>query len=89
MKSMRDYINLVETAMTESKNKQDFEHHRDMAKLATDPGRRAIHAAKATKAGQRWDNEKKQASKNQGVAEEQLEETSPEAIAKIEQLTRR
>jgi len=156
MKSMRDYINLVEAAMQESKNKQSYEHHRDMAKLDTGPGRKDIHNALANKYGKRMDDEKKtqkpqgvaegfnDSSKDygtdevtitfdgdipskeeiiqyckknygfvpssidieppsdfrgmsnpgiirvkQGVAEEQLEETSPEAIAKIDQITRK
>lgn len=68
MKSMRDYINLVEAAMQESKNKQAYEYHRDMAKLDTRPGRKDIHNALANKYGKRMDDEKK-AQKPQGVAE--------------------
>lgn len=77
MKSMRDYINLVEAAMQESKNKQSYEHHRDMAKLDTGPGRKDIHNALANKYGKRMDDEKK-TQKQQGVAEG-LESEDPKA----------
>lgn len=99
-KSIRDYINLIENAqqdVTEGSPTMwevSFDYGPHMSKTVKVKASSAKEAkAKVEKAAEKsytrgiMINWVKPA--NQGVAEEQLEETSPEAIAKIDQITRR
>lgn len=91
-KTLRDYINLVENAQRESaaEGKDTTPPGSYAWKLGYQAGIKDTTNNKpigsyAYKLG--WQAAKKK--KEQGVAEDQLEETSPDAIEKIEQLVRK
>lgn len=100
-KSIRDYINLIENAQQEGVAEDSptmwevsFDYGPHMSKtVKVKAGSKQEAKAKVEKAAEKsytrgiminWVKPAKQ-----GVAEEQLEETSPEALAKIDELTRK
>ena len=91
-KSIRDYINLIENAQREdvTEGKPGFD--------GTDAAGRPVDQELVRRQEKYWNQaakEKKQQElkrskelRKPGVAEEQLEETTPDAVAKVEQLFR-
>lgn len=92
-KSIRDYINLIENAqregVAEGSEEKDpiWNKGTPMPKNYTCPC--GIHVHPSVKKPGAIHAKDCPYAKKPGVAEEQLEETSPEAIAKISQITRR
>jgi hypothetical protein len=96
-KSIRDYINLIENLQREGVAEGSDTYKQGHAKFHTKTNKQVgpTHYGRGsdkkadsyTNADPRYHEVRP--VKEQGVAEEQLEETSPEAIAKIDQITRR
>jgi hypothetical protein len=88
-KSIRDYINLIESVqqegVAEAYTPSAGELARDLIKMPDSDFSKKYGMSKQ-QANHYYSSSK---LKEQGVAEEQLEETSPEAIAKINQITRK
>ena len=94
-KTIRDYINLIDNfhQAAEGSEEKGMAAYRKGARDAhndkeeTNPYLSGTYDYNSYKSGYRTGLAHK--DKQQGVAEEQLEETSPEAITKIDQITRR
>lgn len=92
MKSIRDYINLIETAQTEEVAEGwtklpsgDYQNTHTGVRSSKPP----VKKKRGEKTGAEWDAiEKAKKDKEQGLSEEQLEETTPDAVAKVEHLFR-
>lgn len=89
-KSIREYINLIQNiqeGVAEGLTKLpsgDYQNSHTGVRSSKPPAKKK----RGEKTWAEWDAIEK-AKKEQGVAEEQLEETSPEAITKINQITRK
>ncbi len=94
-KSIRDYINLIEDAQREEVEesaegwtKLPNGNYRNMhtGVVSSKP---PVKKKRGEKTGAEWDAiEKAKKDKEQGVAEEQLEENTPDALSKIDKLFR-
>lgn len=88
-KSIRDYINLIENAqkdvVAEGSASVDFKGRPVDQELVKKQGKYWDQAAKEKK---QQELKRSKQLRQQGVAEEQLEETTPEAMANIDRLTR-
>lgn len=91
-KSIRDYINLIENAQSEEVAEGwtklpsgDYQNSHTGVRTSKLP----VKKKRGEKTGAEWDAiEKAKKDKEQGVAEEQLEETTPESVSKVEELFR-
>jgi predicted transcriptional regulator len=91
-KSIRDYINLIENAQREGV----AEGLADTQQKIVDTINKLEDRLKHAKTPEQWDNIKDRIERlqaglsrsKQGVAEEQLEETTPDAMSKIDELFR-
>ena len=89
-KSIRDYINLIEDAQREEVEEGwtklpngNYQNTHTGVQTNKPPQKKK----RGQKTGAEWDAIEKK-KQEQGLSEDQLEETSPEAIAKISQITR-
>ncbi len=89
MKSIRDYINLIENAQSIDEGhvklpSGDYQNTYTGVRSSTLPQKKK----RGQKTGAEWDAIEKK-KKEQGVAEEQMDESTPDALAKIDNLFRK